>query len=571
MAAYASLVSLMHIVHDIQHHHSPPISMDKHQAQSLSQIIAHLQLFLQGRHHCSSATETTDEADPLEMQIADAAYKAEDIIESHIVNRILATAAGSRHRIIDEITKFFSCFRALKKPENIPFSDQTSFYDHLQGVIEEMESIKKLTAEINAGKAADDQPLRSAAQAAPSRTSTIRVCSDRHVINEVMNKLTWEEPDRRVIPIVGMGGIGKTTLAKHVYEQPFIEEYFKIRAWATISQQYNSKEILCEILCQATNQEREELSQKSEERLGTELHKYLFGEKYLIVMDDMWSIDAWDRVQRFIPDNKIGSRVLVTTRLSQLGSQLNETYSHHMKFLDEANSWVLFSKTVFGDLKSCPLELEGIGKKIVENCRGLPLSIVVVGGILKKIDHTRVCWESIGKNLTSVVNLGNDKHCFRLLGMSYNHLPVHLKPCFLYMGVFEEDSEIKVSTLIKLWVCEGFLKPGMNDDDESLETIGKGLLKDLVDRNLILVHELGATGNVKYCKIHDLLRDFSLSEGKKTGFYHVLGQENPQGITRQRRVVIPRNTSKRKVRDELRGMSHVTDTYIIIDKIYDKD
>ncbi|KAL3619497.1 hypothetical protein CASFOL_037067 [Castilleja foliolosa] len=119
-----------------------------------------------------------------------------------------------------------------------------------------------------------------------------------------------------------------------------------------------------------------------------------------------------------------------------------------------------------------------IGKKIVGNCRGLPLSITVVGGLSKKMDATQRCWESIGSNLTSVVNLENDKHCLRLLRLSYNHLPVYLKPCFLYMGVFEEDDKIKVSTLVKLWIYKGFLKPVSGGD--SLETSAEEFLKAFV-------------------------------------------------------------------------------------------
>ncbi|XP_057802804.1 putative late blight resistance protein homolog R1B-16 [Salvia miltiorrhiza] len=347
-----------------------------------------------------------------------------------------------------------------------------------------------------------------------------------------------------------MGGIGKTTLAKTVYSKPIIEHRFDFRGWATISQQYNTREILCELVSQATKKSKDQLSEKSEDELGLELYQHLSGRRFLIVMDDMWSIDAWDRIQRFFPRNENYSRILVTTRLLHLSSQLNNNYSHQMEFLDEARSWELFSKIVFG-VGSCPHELEKIGKKIVENCRGLPLSIVVVGGILRNREHTLGVWESIRKNLASEVNLENDNHCMKLLKMSYNHLPVYLKPCFLYMGVFEEDDSVRVSTIVKLWVSEGFLKP-MNG--KSLETIAVEFLKDLVDRNLILVDKVGSTGNIKFVKIHDLLRDLCLNQSKKDGFYHVIGNSSPRGISSQRRVVIPRNTPKKKVLVDLQSM-----------------
>ncbi|XP_042024699.1 putative late blight resistance protein homolog R1A-10 [Salvia splendens] len=240
---------------------------------------------------------------------------------------------------------------------------------------------------------------------------------------------------------------------------------------------------------------------------------------------------------------------MVTTRLSKLGSQLDSNYGLQMKFMDEETSWNMFFKIVFGK-ESCPLNLEKIGKKIVKSCRGLPLSIVVIGGLLEKMEPTKEYWKSIRRSISSLANLENDKHCLKILKLSYNHLPVHLKPCFMYTGTYEEDHVIRVSRLIKLWVAEGFLKP---ISCKSLETIAKEYLTELVDRNLILVHESGSTGNIKYCKIHDLLRDLCLREAQKERFYDVVEQHSPQGTCSQRRVVIMRSTPEEKVVDALKS------------------
>ncbi|XP_047943028.1 putative late blight resistance protein homolog R1B-8 [Salvia hispanica] len=332
-----------------------------------------------------------------------------------------------------------------------------------------------------------------------------------------------------------MGGIGKTTLSTHVFQNPLIRDRYDVCVWATVSQSYNIGEIFGEIL----DQIRGKSSGKSEDELGEELHKYLFGGKYLVVMDDMWSIEVWDKLKFFLPKNDNGSRVLVTTRLSNLASELSESHTLDMSFLEVDSSWELFSKIVFGD-KPFPFELKEIGKKILEKCNGLPLSIVVIGGLLAKSEPTRKYWEHIEGNLSSTVNSENAEYCFRILKLSYNHLPAHIKPCFMYMGVFEEDRAIRVSTLINLWVCEGFLKPVNN---KSLETVAEEYLKELVDRNLVIVHELGLLGNMKYCKIHDLLRDLSLKEARKERFYCVLSQDSLGGLSKQRRVVIPRGIS----------------------------
>ncbi|XP_057803084.1 late blight resistance protein R1-A-like [Salvia miltiorrhiza] len=193
-----------------------------------------------------------------------------------------------------------------------------------------------------------------------------------------------------------------------------------------------------------------------------------------------------------------------------------------------------------------------------------------MGGLLERLEQTKECWESIKRSLNSGVKLENNDHCLKILKLSYNHMPIHLKPCFLYMGVFEEDSVIRVSIVVKLWVSEGFLNP---ISGKSLETVARECLKELVDRNLIiLVHELGysrhhhifcgascsqLTGSMKYCKIHDSLRDLCLREAENERFYHVVGRHSPRATCSQRRlVVIPRGTSKEKVRNAMKSTPH---------------
>ncbi|XP_057779438.1 putative late blight resistance protein homolog R1B-16 [Salvia miltiorrhiza] len=437
MAAYAALVSLLHIIHDIQRHHSPPISLNKQQLQSLTQNLTFLLEFLEGY---KSPVSDGDEADPLEMRIADAAYAAEDAIESHIVGKI--QLSRSRKTVS---SRFFNCFRDPKNVSSNHGDEQMNLFQDVQKVIAEMDEIKRVTMETNTEKACS---FVSASVSTRKNNNGVVVWSE-DVLLGILERLVADQPNRQVIPITGMGGIGKTTLAKTVYSKPIIKERFDICAWATISQHYDTREILCELVYQATNKSKQQLSDRSEDELGLELYQYLSGRRFLIVMDDMWNIDAWDSIQRYFPNNENYSRVLVTTRLSQLSSQLNDSYSLQMGFLDEDRSWDLFSRIMFG-VGSCPRELEKIGKKIVENCRGLPLSIVLVGGVLKNMEQTLGCWKSVRKNLSSIVNLENDKHCLKLLKMSYNHLPVYLKPCFLYMGVFEEDDSVEVSTLVKL-------------------------------------------------------------------------------------------------------------------------
>ncbi|XP_047965066.1 putative late blight resistance protein homolog R1A-3 [Salvia hispanica] len=226
------------------------------------------------------------------------------------------------------------------------------------------------------------------------------------VLLQMLDKITRGEPDLQILPIVGMGGIGKTTLAQNIYVSPLVRKHFDVCAWSTISQVYNAEEILRQVIEQVqvldlVDSDVNRVNARrhiSEDDLELQLHQYLIGRRYFIVMDDMWNIKARDQVRRFFQDNRDGSRILVTTRLSNLAYLFNYSIGLDMKILDDYASWNLFSKIVFGD-ESCPHELENIGKKIVKGCRGLPLSVNVIGGLLSMSEKTEENWGYIEKKI----------------------------------------------------------------------------------------------------------------------------------------------------------------------------
>ncbi|KAG8378878.1 hypothetical protein BUALT_Bualt07G0030400 [Buddleja alternifolia] len=352
-------------------------------------------------------------------------------------------------------------------------------------------------------------------RAGPSHGKSTRVVGFDDRLIQIMELLTTDQPNLQIIPIVGMGGIGKTTLAQFVFENKYVVEKFDKRVWFTLSQEYSVHEILLGVLRDVGvpgDLENETLAE-----LRLRLHQELSGRRYLIVMDDLWSTNDWYNFKLSFPNNWNGSRVMVTTRLTDVAVSLASYSPYLMDFLDEDKSWNLFCEKTFTQ-ESCSVELEDIGKRIARSCKGLPLAIVVIGGLLAKSDMTREYWESVAGKVNLLVSSENDDDCSKILYLSYCHLPIHLKPCFLYMSFFPEDCEIEVFDLIESWVDEGFLKPIRG---KSLEEVANEYLKDLIERNLILILERGDLGDITRCGVHDLLRDLCRRESLKDHFLRV--------------------------------------------------
>ncbi|XP_042055810.1 putative late blight resistance protein homolog R1B-16 [Salvia splendens] len=368
----------------------------------------------------------------------------------------------------------------------------------------------------------EQQPLRSNSASAmiglreeQPRDSMVGLEDD---LIQLMDDLTNQQFSRNIISIVGMGGLGKTTLAQNLYQSLLMKQYFDIRAWITVSQQYNLEEMLSQLLSSLGKSS----SAAAVDELGEMIHKTLSGRRYLIILDDVWSVQVWDELRHFFPDNGNGSHLVVTTRLSNVATSCHSRSCLMMKPLDEQTSWKLFCKEAFKQ-ENCPYpELEEVGKEIARLCRGLPLSTVVIGGLLLNSPKSLQFWGSVARNIKLNPKAKQKEESLDILSFSYNHLPPHLKPCFLYMGVFREDSEIRVSKIIELWIAEGFLRP---KDAQVLDKVAESYLKELIDRNLVSVRKHRHNGKIGSCGIHDLVRDLCLRLGEQQGFFIVSERE----------------------------------------------
>ncbi|KAH0756826.1 hypothetical protein KY290_020319 [Solanum tuberosum] len=343
---------------------------------------------------------------------------------------------------------------------------------------------------------------------------------------EIIDKrLRGPTSDLDIVTISGMGGIGKTTLAKKAYDHLSIRYHFDIFVWVTISQEFRYRNVLLQALHCISKKKvivnAKDYVKMEDNELADLVQKNLKGPRYLVVVDDIWSRDVWDSISQIFPNRNNGSRVLLTTRETDVAIYANTSSPHKMKLLDLDNSWKLLRDKVFGLEHNHPPELEEIGKKIAEKCQGLPLIISVIAGHLSKtVPKTLESWKYVAKTLSEIIASHPNK-CLGVLGLSYHHLPNRLKPCFLSMSDFPEDFQVDTWRLIQLWIAEGFIRTS-SGSRESLEEVAKNYLVDLISRNLIMARKKRFNGEVKACGIHDLLREFCLIEAEMTKFMHVV-------------------------------------------------
>ncbi|CDP15598.1 unnamed protein product [Coffea canephora] len=330
-----------------------------------------------------------------------------------------------------------------------------------------------------------------------------------------------------VISIVGMPGLGKTFLAQKVYHHPSVTSHFHILAWCCISQTYCKKDLLLGML--SCIDPKAQYSEMNEDDLAHKLCNHLRKQKYLIVLDDIWDIEAWNALKISFPDDTNGSRILLTSRHHGIIGK-----PHYLRPLDEEESWELLQKRLLTREEGYPPELNVLARQIAKHCNGLPLSIVIISGILLTLDQ--VGWEEVAERLNSNKKIGATEQCKSILELSYIHLPEHLKPCLIYFAAFSEDQEISVQRLIFLWIAEGFVK---KSESENLEKIAEGYIMALINRSLVMVGQQRSIGGVKTCRIHDLLHVFCLRKAKDQNFlqfmrgYDVLHKvEEPYNLCR---------------------------------------
>ncbi|XP_075085280.1 putative late blight resistance protein homolog R1B-12 [Nicotiana tabacum] len=334
--------------------------------------------------------------------------------------------------------------------------------------------------------------------------------------HSIIQQLTGGTKELDVVSIVGMPGLGKTTLARKVFNHFIDNRHFDVRSWCSISKEYSLMKVFSEILKQVIGN----LDNIKDEDMPNTLRKSLMRKRYLIVLDDVWEVKAWEDFRLSFPQDENGSRILVTTRNEEVGWQLkHHSNPYSLRFLTGDESWELLQKKVFqGEI--CPPELLREGQRVAKNCKGLPLVIVLIAGTITEKRQASL-WLEVANDLSSHAL---EEQSMKIIESSYDNLEDHLKPILLYMGLFPEDHKFPVSDLLKLWMAENFVQ---DMDTENMEEASKICLNDLVNRSLVVVTKRRSNGEFKYCTVHDLVREFCLRKLTKEKFMQLIVPYNP--------------------------------------------
>ncbi|KAL9296123.1 hypothetical protein ACSQ67_022019 [Phaseolus vulgaris] len=477
-------------------------------------------------------------------QIRDVAHLAEDVIDTFVAK----VAIYKRRTMLGRMLHGFAQARLLHD-----VADKVNKIKTTLNEIRENKDKYDAFEEINNQSAAKEEEEKKRAQSLHKLRKNVEeegVVGFVHDSNVVIKRLLEGGSNRKAVSIIGMGGLGKTTLARKVYNNSEVKQHFECRAWVYVSNECRVRELLLGLLKhlmpnfdqQCKDKKKGKKSSRassnlSEEELKKLVRNKLESRRYLVVVDDLWKRQDWDEVQDAFPDNNRGSRILITSRLKEVALHTAHDLPYYLQFLSGEESWELFCRKVFRG-EDYPSDLEALGKQMVQSCRGLPLSIIVLAGLLAYKEKSHREWSKVVGHVNWYLTQDETQVTDTVLKLSYDNLPRRLKQCFLYLGIFPEDFEIPVTPLLQKWVAEGFIQDTGNRD---LDDIAEDYLYELIDRSLVQVAKVKTNGRLETCQVHDLLRDLCISESKEDKVFEVCTDNNILIPTKPRRLSIHSN------------------------------
>uniref|UniRef100_A0A2N9HZQ9 Uncharacterized protein n=1 Tax=Fagus sylvatica TaxID=28930 RepID=A0A2N9HZQ9_FAGSY len=407
---------------------------------NIKSIVSRIQAVLQDA--AEQQSQSNQVRDWLE-KLKDAIYEADDLL-SEFSTEASRRRAMSGNKITKEVRTFFS------KSNQVAFRHEMSC--KIKAMRKKLDAIAKENRDFNLKVHLPEKYSVSIERETHSFVPNEKVIGREDDKEAIINLLLDPnvEVNVSVVSIVGIGGLGKTTLAQYVYNDETVNTHFELKMWVCVSDDFE------------------------------QLRQNIDGKKYLLVLDDVWNEShiKWDSLKSLLMGGAKGSKIVITTR-AKLVAEITESVSiHTLTGLSEDQSWSLFKQIVFrkGQETNNP-KLEEIGREILGKCQGVPLAIKSIGSVLC-LEKTEAKWSYVKDNiLVNVLQSGED--ILPILKLSYDHLPSHLKSCFAYCSLFPKDYVIDKETLIQLWIAQGFIQ----SSNQQLEQVADEYFKDLLWRN----------------------------------------------------------------------------------------
>ncbi|GLT37349.1 hypothetical protein SLA2020_116700 [Shorea laevis] len=454
--------------------------------------------------------------------LRDVAREAEDVLDEAVYER-LKQEVQIQTKMKKKVCLFFSFSN--------PFIFRLKMANKINNLIASIVEINEEATQFGLqSRHATHEPRSNPQTAYSSPGYCPRVMGREDDVSKIVDLLI--DPSNKeplsVISVVGMGGLGKTTLAKSVQNHEKIVRYFSKIMFICVSEDFVVKRILKEMLESLT---KEGCSIENEATIVGKIQILLKNENYLLILDDVWNEDRlkWEALRDCLLEinkNKV-SRMVVTTRSEKVASIMGTLREHMypLQGLDDEQCWSIIKQRAFGGSSVPDSELEAIGRQIAKKCRGVPLVANVIGASLSNRRDGRE-WASVNNNFDAGSSLEDDSRTWivRVLQLSFDRLPnTTLKQCFAFCSIFPKDWEIDKEMLIQLWMAEGFLQPSQGS---SMEDIGDKYFNDLLSYSLFLEEEKDSTGKIKSCKMHDLIHDLATSNSKSETLIFKAGSES---------------------------------------------
>lgn len=352
---------------------------------------------------------------------------------------------------------------------------------------------------------------------------------------QIEKLIDWLEDGREkcnVLVVVGMAGQGKTTLAKQIFDNNEVVGKFERRIWIKVSDFDSPKKFFRFML----KNFYEPTGQKDKlphgfykmglKALKNRVKNHLCKKRYVLFFDDVWNKQFLNEIEHTFSKNTYGSRIIITTRNKEVAETCNlssvvDVEVHEMQPLTQKESLKLFCQVAFKldiDKKDCPRKFVKLSTDIANTCDGLPLGIVAIGKHVRRENVHTFKWKS------KIQEVGITKS----LGLSYDCLLDHLKPCLLYFGIYPQDSAVKSTRLIRQWIAEGFVSP---EKEKTLEEVAEDYLTSLINRNLVQVYSLTIDGKPRSCRVHYLVYDMILRKFEDLSFCHCINEDNQSDVS----------------------------------------